>query len=252
MQTRPSEPRAVLILGGTTEAYDLAVALAAQKGLRVVTSFAGRTRMPRRPAGEWRSGGFGGAEGLAEYLRAESFDAVIDATHPFAAAMAFNAAAACAQERVALLRLERESWRPGPGDRWTEVDTLDEAAAILRREAKRVLMAVGRQELAPFVSLDDIWFLIRSVEAPEPMPEFKQYDLLLSRGPFDAAGERTLLRERRIDMIVCKNSGGTATQAKLIAARELGIPVTMKRRPPRPELPTVYRIGDAVDWLKSR
>ncbi len=248
MQTSPS----VLILGGTTEAYDLAAALVAHGVSRVVTSFAGRTKSPRLPAGEWRSGGFGGAEGLGEYLRAERFDAVIDATHPFAAAMAFNAAEACARENTALLRLEREAWRPGPGDRWIEIDTLDDAAAILRREAKRVLMAVGRQELAPFVSLDDIWFLIRSVEAPEPMPAFKQYELLLSRGPFDVAGERALLRDKRIDMIVCKNSGGTATQAKLIAARELGIPVAMKRRPPRPDLPVAYTIAEAMAWLKLR
>jgi precorrin-6A/cobalt-precorrin-6A reductase len=248
MQTSPS----ILILGGTTEAYDLAAALVAHGVSRVVTSFAGRTKSPRLPAGEWRSGGFGGAEGLGEYLRAERFDAVIDATHPFAAAMAFNAAEACARENTALLRLEREAWRPGPGDRWIEVDTLDDAAAILRREAKRVLMAVGRQELGPFVSLDDIWFLIRSVEAPEPMPAFKQYELLLSRGPFDVAGERALLRDKRIDMIVCKNSGGTATQAKLIAARELGIPVAMKRRPPRPDLPVAYTIAEAMAWLKLR
>lgn len=248
MQTSPS----ILILGGTTEAYDLAAAFVARGGLRVVTSFAGRTKTPRLPAGEWRSGGFGGADGLAEYLRAEHFDAVIDATHPFAAAMAFNAAEACAQEGVKLLRLERAPWRPGPGDRWTEVDTLDEAAAILRRGAKRVLMAVGRQELAPFVSLDEIWFLIRSVEAPEPMPAFKHYELLLSRGPFEVADERELLRDKRIDTIVCKNSGGIATQAKLIAARELGIPVIMKRRPPRPELPIAYTIDDAMAWLKLR
>lgn len=248
MQTSPS----VLILGGTTEAYDLATALVAHGGLRVVTSFAGRTKSPRLPAGEWRSGGFGGAEGLAEYLRAEKFDAVIDATHPFAAAMAFNAAEGCAQEGVKLLRLEREPWRPGPGDRWTEVDTLDEAAALLRGHPKRVLMAVGRQELAPFAALDDIWFLIRSVEAPEPMPAFKHYELLLSRGPFDVAGERALLRDKRIDAIVCKNSGGSATHAKLIAARELDIPVIMKRRPPRPELPIAYTIDDALAWLKIR
>ncbi len=248
MQTSPS----VLILGGTTEAYDLAAALVARGGLRVVTSFAGRTKSPRLPAGEWRSGGFGGADGLADYLRAEKFNAVIDATHPFAAAMAFNAAEACARENVALLRLERAPWRPGPGDRWTEVDTLDDAADILRRDAKRVLMAVGRQELAPFVGLDDVWFLIRSVEAPDPMPAFKNFELLLSRGPFEVADERELLRDRRIDRIVCKNSGGTATQAKLIAARELGIKVIMKRRPPRPNLPIAYTFDDAIAWLKLR
>ncbi|MBL0929787.1 MAG: precorrin-6A/cobalt-precorrin-6A reductase [Alphaproteobacteria bacterium] len=185
-------------------------------------------------------------------MRGKTMPDYLDVDGGISAAMAFNAAEACAQENTALLRLEREAWRAGPGDRWTEVDTLDEAAVNLRRGVKRVLIAVGRQELAPFVSLDDIWFLIRSVEAPEPMPEFKKYELLLSRGPFDVADERQLLRDKRIDTIVCKNSGGTATQAKLIAARELGIQVIMKRRPPRPELPTASTIDDALAWLKLR
>ena len=128
---------------------------------------------------------------------------------------------------------------------------LGEAAALVRRQARRVLLAIGRQEIAPFAAIDSAWFLIRAVEAPDPMPAFRHAEVLLARGPFDLAGERQLLARHRIDTIVCKNSGGAATEAKLIAARELGLRVVMRRRPPRPELPTVRSIEAALAWLQA-
>jgi len=152
---------------------------------------------------------------------------------------------------VSLLRLERPAWLPGPGDRWHEVAEWSEAVELVAREARRVLLAIGRQELAPFAGIEPVWFLIRSVEAPDPMPPFRQAELLLARGPFDLAGERALLVDRRIDTIVCKNSGGTATDAKLAAAREAGIRVVMQRRPRRPELPTVASVAEALAWLAA-
>jgi len=242
----------LLILGGTTEAYDLAQALAPRRDLAVVTSLAGRTANPRRPAGEVRVGGFGGADGLGDYLRKSDMDLVIDATHPFASRMGWNAAAACNAAGLALLRLERPPWRPGPGDQWLEFDDWIEAATLVTaRTARRVLLAVGRQELVPFSGIDAAWFLIRSVEAPAPMPPFRHAELLLARGPFTLEGEHALLAERRIDLIVCKNSGGTATDAKLAAARELGIAVAMKRRPARPGVPVVDSVAAALAWLDS-
>lgn len=241
----------VLILGGTTEGHALASALAGRPDVRVVSSLAGRTANPRLPPGEVRVGGFGGAEALADYLAEQKINAVVDATHPFAAVMGKNAAAGCEKANVPLLRLERPAWQPAPGDDWTEVDDWDAAALILGKRSRRVLLAVGRQELAPFAALDDVWFLVRSVEAPDPMPPFRQAELLLTRGPFTLAGERDLLRARRIDTIVCKNSGGAATDAKLMAARELGLKVVMRRRPPRPGVPTVAAVEDAVAWLES-
>jgi precorrin-6A/cobalt-precorrin-6A reductase len=239
----------LLVLGGTTEGYELAEALCEAGGFRTITSLAGRTRRPRTPAGEVRIGGFGGARGLVAFLREQRIAAVIDATHPFAAGMGWNAAAACREAGVPLLRLERPAWLSGPGDRWQEISEWTEAAQLVAAEARRVLLAVGRQELDAFATLDHVWFLIRSVEAPDPMPPFRQAELLLTRGPFDLPGERALLTERRIDMIVCKNSGGTATEAKLIAARELGIHVVMQRRPPRPEVPAVASVADVLNWL---
>lgn len=240
----------VLILGGTTEGHALASALAGRADMRVVSSLAGRTANPRLPPGEVRVGGFGGAGALASYLAEQKMNAVVDATHPFAAVMGRNAADGCKKAGVPLLRLERPAWQPAPGDDWTQVDDWDAAAHILGKQSRRVLLAVGRQELAPFARLDDVWFLVRSVEAPDPMPPFRQVELLLTRGPFTLAGERDLLRARRIDAIVCKNSGGAATDAKLMAARELGLKVVMRRRPHRPEVPAVASVEDAVAWIE--
>jgi precorrin-6A/cobalt-precorrin-6A reductase len=240
----------ILILGGTTEGYALAGALADRPDLRVVTSLAGRTPNPRRPAGALRIGGFGGVEGLAAYLTGKRVAAVIDATHPFAATMGSHAAQACADLGVPLLRLARPAWEPGAGDRWESVDDWYGAVVALRNlGARRVLLAVGRQELSPFAILDDVWFLVRCVSRPDPLPAFAHAELLLDRGPFQLDAERALLERHRIDCIVCKNSGGSASAAKLQAARECGIPVVMRERPPRPALPTAPDVAAALDWL---
>lgn len=242
----------VLILGGTTEGYALATALADHPRFAPYSSLAGRTSSPRLPRGDSRIGGFGGAEGLAAWLAQRGTRAVIDATHPFASRMGWNAATACAQLGLPLLRLERPSWCPGPGDCWNQVADWEAAVRCLAQQrAQRVLLALGRQDLAPFAALKGVWFLIRSVEPPEPMPPFAQAEILLARGPFSAEEERALLVGRGIDSIVCKNSGGSATDAKLTVARELGLRVVMRRRPPRPETPTVADVAAAVTWLEQ-
>jgi precorrin-6A/cobalt-precorrin-6A reductase len=243
----------ILILGGTSEGYALAEALAARDGLRVISSLAGRTAAPRRPAGELRIGGFGGIAGLSTYLARERVAAVIDATHPFAATMGGHAAEACAHADIPLLRLERPAWQPGPGDRWERVnDWYGAVFAVRMLGARRVLLAVGRQALAPFALLDDVWLLVRCVSRPEPLPAFVHAELLLDRGPFHLDAERALLRERAIDCIVCKNSGGDASAAKLQAARQHGIPVVMRERPARPALPTAPSVDAALAWLAKR
>lgn len=243
----------VLILGGTTEGYALAERMAALSWVRPLSSLAGRTASPRRPAGAVRIGGFGGAEGLAAWLAAEGVAAVVDATHPFAARMGWNAAQACAVVGCPLLRLARPAWTPGPGDAWHLVDDWPQAVAVLQDlAARRVLLALGRQDLAPFAGLTSAWFLIRSVEAPDPLPPFAAAEVLCARGPFSLAEETALLRDHRIDALVCKNSGGTATDAKLAAARALGVRVVMRNRPPRPQTETVATVAAALDWLAPR
>jgi precorrin-6A/cobalt-precorrin-6A reductase len=249
--------KTLLILGGTTEGYKLAEAAVALPGLRVISSLAGRVGSPRLPAGEVRIGGFGGITGLADYLKHEHIGAMIDATHPFASRMGWNAAGASAETGTPLLRLERPAWRPVEGDRWTEIDDWPEAAMALREDdrmqpAQRVFLALGRQELAHFTDLDHIWFLIRSVEPPDPSLYFAQSQLLLARGPFRYEDERALLAQHRIDTIVCKNSGGAATDGKLTAARDLGLRVIMLRRPRRPDLPSAPDVAGAMDWLRRQ
>jgi precorrin-6A/cobalt-precorrin-6A reductase len=240
----------ILILGGTTEAYALAAALAPRRELHVITSLAGRTVAPRQPEGALRVGGFGGVAGLVSYLLEQQIDAVIDATHPFAAAMAWNAAAACREAMLPLLRLERPAWVPEPEDRWELVEHWEQAlAALVRDGAQRVFLAVGRQELAPFAGIDALWFLIRVVTAPDPALHFPAAQVLLARGPFALASERALLAEHAIDTIVCKNSGGAATAAKLTAARERGIRVILRQRPLRPTLPLAITLAEAGAWL---
>ena len=243
---------AILILGGTTEGYELAEKLETREGGLVISSLAGRTSSPRMPQGQVRIGGFGGVPGLIHYLTTHNIAAVIDATHPFARRMGWNAAQACADTHTPLVRLERPAWHPGPGDRWHSVQTWDQAVALVGQNSKRVLLAIGRQELAPFATLTEPFFLIRSVEQPDPMPPFVNAELLLARGPFTVEDERRLLKDNLIDTVVCKNSGGNATDAKLTAARELGVQVIMLDRPARPDVPTVASVGHAVTWLYGR
>ncbi len=178
----------VLILGGTTEARRLAAALAARPGTRVTTSLAGRVTRPGALDGEVRVGGFGGPDGLAAWLREESVDAVVDATHPFAATITANAATATAAARVPLLVLRRPGWQPGPGDRWHPAPSLEAAAALLPGLGRRVFLTTGRLGLAAFAGLAELSFVVRSVEPPLP-PLPPHTDVLLARGPFTVADE---------------------------------------------------------------
>jgi precorrin-6A/cobalt-precorrin-6A reductase len=237
----------VLILGGTTEARQLAEQL--HTTVRTTTSLAGRVAAPRLPAGDVRIGGFGGAGGLAQWLREHDVDALIDATHPFAGTISFNAAAAAAEAHVPLLALRRPGWVAAEGDDWHPADSLEQAAAALPALGRRVFLTTGRMGLAAFAHLDNLWFLMRSVDAPEP-PYPPRMEVLLDRGPFTLDGERELLRRHRIDVLVTKDSGGAATAPKLTAAREAGLPVVVVRRPPVPEgVPVAASPDEAAAWL---
>ncbi len=242
----------VLILGGTAEARRLAALLTAVPALRVTSSLAGRVAAPRLPPGEVRVGGFGGTEGLADWLTAHAVDALIDATHPFAGTISFHAAAAAAHAHVPLLALRRPGWVPADGDLWHPADSLDHAAALLPALGRRVFLTTGRTGLAAFAPLDDLWFLVRSVDPPEP-PHPARMTVLLDRGPFALAAERALLADHRVEVLVTKDSGGPATSAKLTAAREAGVPVVIVRRPPAPDGVEVTGTPEgAAEWVRSR
>ncbi|MEU5750828.1 cobalt-precorrin-6A reductase [Streptomyces sp. NPDC047829] len=243
----------VLILGGTTEARRLAERLADEPlpGLRVTNSLAGRVSAPRTPPGEVRVGGFGGAEGLADWLREHRVDLLIDATHPFADTISFHAARAAATAHVPLLALRRPGWEPAEGDVWHETGSLAGAAALLPSLGRRVFLTTGRTGLSAFADLADLWFLIRSVDPPEP-PYPPRREVLLDRGPFTPEGERELLLRHRIDVLVTKDSGGAATAPKLAAAREAGVPVVVVRRPPVPRgVPVVTEPEQAVRRVRE-
>jgi precorrin-6A/cobalt-precorrin-6A reductase len=248
----PPMAATVLILGGTSEGRDLAARLDARPGLRVVSSLAGRVRDPALPAGEVRIGGFGGADGLAAWLTDQNVSAVIDATHPFAEGISANAAAACGRTGTPLARVVRPPWLPGAGDTWHDARSLTGAAELLPGLGRRVFLTTGRQGLAAFAPLRQTWFLIRCVDPPAgPMPSRRQ--VILARGPYDAAAERALMVQHQIDVLVTKNSGGTLTAGKLAAARDLGIAVVMISRPELAAAPECCSCAaDAENWLLRR
>ncbi|MBA3921086.1 MAG: cobalt-precorrin-6A reductase [Nostocaceae cyanobacterium] len=241
--------RRVLILGGTGDAAELAAKVSIIPGVEAITSLAGRTRQPVTPMGSVRVGGFGGGSGLAVYLREQRINLLIDATHPFAAQMSWNAATAAMEVGVPYLMLVRPAWTKVAGDEWIEVESIEAAVKAIPTTAKRVFLTIGRQQLAPFATLTETWFLMRSIDPPDVAIPNGQ--VLLDRGPFSLASERKLLRDYQIEAIVSKNSGGEATYPKIIAARELGIPIVMVQRQVLPPGEQVADVESAVAWLNQ-
>jgi precorrin-6A/cobalt-precorrin-6A reductase len=247
--------RRLLILGGTGEAAELAAVALARfgAGLDVVTSLAGRIPRPGPVAGRVRVGGFGGAEGLARYLRDEGIDLVVDATHPFAAGISAHARTACGAARVPRLTVTRPAWPRTPQDRWIEVPDMAAAAKAVGRAGRRAFLTVGAGEIAAFAGISGVWLLVRLMAEPrEALPlgrRGRDYELIVGRGPFTLEGERRLLAAHRIDVLVSKASGGAATEAKIVAARQAGLPVILVRRPPPEPGERAETIPAALDWL---
>ena len=210
----------LLILGGTGDAVKLASLAIDLPGLAVITSLAGRTNAPKNLVGDVRIGGFGGEAGLIAYLQTEQIDLLIDATHPFAAQISQNAAGSTAKVGIPRLMLIRPEWARSPEDNWIEVESVEAAVQAISASAERIFVTIGRQQLAPFATQIDKWCLMRSIDPPDPTILLPPGKLLLDRGPFNLEQERELLREYQIQAIVSKNSGGDATYAKIIAARE--------------------------------
>ena len=237
----------ILILGGTTEASALARALA-DRPWNSTLSLAGRTRDPILQPIPCRVGGFGGVPGLVDHLRTHRIDVLVDATHPFAAQMTRNAAAAAAQTGTPLLAIYRPAWTRPDNAVWHEVDTIQAAADALGPIPRHVLLTVGQKDLAPFVAAPHHHYVVRSIDPPSAPPPGAL--VLTARGPYDEPAERALLLQHRIEVMVTKNAGGTATAAKLAAAAALGTPVVIIARPLLPDgLATVPTAAAALAWL---
>jgi len=241
----------ILILGGTNEALALARALADRPEINAVMSLAGRTGHPVLPPIKHRIGGFGGVEGLIAYLQSENMSAVIDATHPFAAQMTRNAALACERLGVPRLIFTRPAWTPSTEDRWISVRDTEAAVDALGEEPKKVFLTVGRLSLPAFRRAPQHHYLMRSIDAPDATDCPPQTKLILARGPFDVEAEQALMLAHGIEIIVTKNSGGHATDAKLIAARALHLPVIMIDRPTLPESDIVHNLESVMAFIAA-
>lgn len=216
-----------------------------------VLSLAGATANPTPAPIPQRVGGFGGARGLAAYLDAEGVDAVVDATHPFAARISANAIAACRSAGAPLLVFTRPAWARQEGDNWSEVNSMDEATEALGPKRHTVFLTQGRLQLAVFERAPQHRYVVRAIDRPAEVQSLPDVKLILDRGPFSLAGELKLMRDEQIEILVSKNSGGEATYAKIEAARRLGVRVLMLRRPKAPEAETVFELDAALAWIAA-
>jgi precorrin-6A/cobalt-precorrin-6A reductase len=241
----------VLILGGSTESSELSRLLAGDQRFETTLSLAGRTLKPRPQPVRTRTGGFGGADGLAAWLAQESIEAVVDATHPYADQISANAVTACTRLALPLVTILRPAWEPVTGDNWLTVASAEAAAAALGPQPRRIFLSLGRLELGAFARAPQHHYVARSIEPPDVVlpPDI---DLIFDRGPFDEQAETALLTREKIEMIVSKNSGGTATYPKITATRKLGIPVVMIARPLKVHGHAVTHPADAVLWLEQQ
>jgi precorrin-6A/cobalt-precorrin-6A reductase len=238
----------VLILGGTSEASALARLVAGDGRFEATLSLAGRTSTPRAQPISTRIGGFGGAQGLADFLSEQQIEAVVDATHPYSPRISANAVTACARAAVALASFVRPAWKPEPGDSWKTAPTAVAAALAIGKAPQRVFLSLGRQELHSFAAISQHRYVARLIEPPQGVRPHNLV-LLQQRGPFDFEAELRLLRDRKIEVVVSRNSGGSATYAKIEAARALRLPVIMIGRPVKPVGHVVTSAEEAVAWL---
>jgi precorrin-6A/cobalt-precorrin-6A reductase len=222
--------KTILILSGTAEGFDLAAKLQKeQPDWRIISSLAGRTKNPNLPIGEIRIGGFGGVDGLIDYISKQKVDKIIDATHPYAMTISKNAEYAAKDCAIDYEKIERPEWQPTKDDDWTDVQSIKDAAEILPKNATAFL-ALGRQYIDAFQNREDCHFIVRMVDHSDEVP-LSSYRLILGRPNENWKDEHDLFLENKITHLITRNSGGEKSYAKIIAAREAQIPVIMIKRP---------------------
>jgi precorrin-6A/cobalt-precorrin-6A reductase len=245
--------RRLLILGGTGEAAVLLEAALARFGnrLEIISSMAGRTTEPRALPGIQRTGGFGGWQGLARWLLEERISMVVDATHPYAKQISANARAACRAAGVPRIILWRPPWIPEPGDNWIPAGDAAEAAELVPGLGKRVFLALGSGESEKFRTVKAVSLVSRVAETPEPHSAPPGF-VVVAKGPFDVEDELRLMEKHDIDLLVSRNSGGTATVGKIIAARRRGIPVIMLQRPAPEAGERSSDLQEILEWIARK
>jgi precorrin-6A/cobalt-precorrin-6A reductase len=229
----------ILLLGGVSEA----LALARRLGPEHIYSLAGLGKVPDDLACQVRVGGYGGAEGLARFIAEEGIDLLLDATHPYAAQISQNAAAAASLSDIPCWALRRPGWQAGPDDDWRNVADWAELIEALK-EFRRPFFTLGREPLEHLheIPAQQHW----TVRCLQSLPAGERYEVIGARGPFNLDGERELFSRLQSDVLISKNSGSQSTEPKLQVARELGLQVLILKRP---ELPPVTREFDSVDDL---
>ena len=241
----------LLLLGGAFEARHIALALLRETGLSITVSIARAGRVPQSYGWPTRIGGWGSDLAYKAWIRREGFAAVLDATHPFANQMSHRAAETSRELGLDHLRVLRPSWLPTPGDKWVFLNSEQEAAAHIPK-GKTVFVATGRRELDGLENMQDRQMICRIREPSMASFPFPDGDFLFQTGPFTVASEKELFRRRGVDWLLVRNSGGPGSWPKIEAARELGIPVAMLRRPPQPEVTKVQTVAEALAWVRRR
>jgi precorrin-6A/cobalt-precorrin-6A reductase len=241
----------ILILGGTTQASQLARSLALRSDVAPTLSLAGRTQNPLPSPIPTRSGGFGGVDGLVAYLREEKIEALIDATHPFAAQMSAHARETSKRANIPLLVFSRPGWTAGEGDDWREVASMEDAVQAIGEKPRRVFLTQGRLQLAAFARAPQHFYLVRAIDEPAELALLPHRKFISARGPFALEDERSLMHDEKIEFLVSKNSGGEATAAKLMAARELKIPVILIARPPATGATEAFSLDEVLLWIEA-
>ncbi|WP_425090430.1 cobalt-precorrin-6A reductase [Tropicimonas sp. S265A] len=238
----------LLMLGGTAEARDLAARLDRSAGLDLTVSLAGATRDPLLGPGTTRIGGFGGDEGFARYLRDARPDVIVDATHPFADRITRRTARMAAQAGIPYRLLLRPPWTPQSWDVWHEVANEAEAAARVHPD-DHVFLATGRQTLAAFSGMRAAYTWCRQIDPPDGPYPYRKGEFLVGRPPFSVDDEVALFRRLGITVLIVKHAGGAASRTKLDAARTLGIPVLMIRRPDYTGIEQVSSVEEMMTWV---
>lgn len=236
----------VLLLGGTGDAKRIAQRLA-DKNVKAVVTLAGATRNPDKLPLPTFSGGFGGRARFGQFLKEHSISKVLDATHPFAAQITERTAQVCKELSVSHCMFVRAPWKPETGDNWIEISQEEDAANHVSN-GQTVFLGTGRQTLARFANLEGCHVICRQIDPPESAFPFAGGEFIVGRPPFSVDHEIALFKERGVDWLVVKNAGGALSKSKLVAARELGIPVLMIKRPPLPDAEIVSDVESAIKW----